>query len=384
VHTASQGGLPEWRPWPGEQASLEVFRPEGVAGQSLTIDRTVYEVSPGLRATDAVATLTVRASRGLQHTVSLPEGAELESLSINGAVLPIRQEGRKVTVPVVPGTQTIRLAWRQPLALGTYFRTPQIDLGAPCVNLTTAINGAGSRWVLFLGGPRVGPVVLFWSLLIVLLVTAAVLGRITWTPLKTWHWMLLAIGLSQVPIVAAAVVVGWLVALGWRKAKPELRGGAFAFDVRQIGLVVWTVVAFVILIGSVHQGLLGAPEMQIQGNGATTDHLAWYQDRTGSSPPSSWMISVPILVYRAVMLLWALWVALAMLTWLRWGWSAFTTEGAWRALPRPKPRPTPGPWTGAPGWMPGTPIPNPNPNPNPNPTATATATATPPPKKPGT
>jgi hypothetical protein len=47
-----------------------------------------------------------------------------------------------------------------------------------------------------------------------------------------------------------------------------------------------------------------------------------------------------MLVYRIAMLAWALWVALALLRWLRWGWEAFTTEGLWRKLQRtPKPPP---------------------------------------------
>lgn len=336
VHTAAHA-LPEWRPWPGEQASVEISRPEGVAGQSLTIDHVAYEVSPGLRSTDASATLTIRASRGLPHTMTLPDGAQLESLAINGAVQPIRQEGRKVTVPIVPGTQTIRVAWRQPDGIAFVFRTPEIDLGAPSVNVETTIAQAG-RWVLFLGGPRMGPAVLFWSLFVVLLVVAAALGRVTWTPVRTWHWMLLAIGLSQVPVAAGAIVVGWLLVVGWRQRTPAIPGGAALFNLRQVALVLWTLVALVVLVVSVHQGLLGAPEMQIQGNGCSASHLAWYQDRAGNIPQGAWLVSVPILVYRAVMLVWALWVALAVLRWLRWGWTAFTTDGAWKALPKKPPR----------------------------------------------
>ena len=42
------------------------------------------------------------------------------------------------------------------------------------------------------------------------------------------------------------------------------------------------------------------------------------------------MISAPRLVYRLAMLAWALWLALALLRWLRWGWESFTTGGGWR------------------------------------------------------
>jgi len=45
----------------------------------------------------------------------------------------------------------------------------------------------------------------------------------------------------------------------------------------------------------------------------------------------AWVISVPLLVYRLAMLAWALWLAIALLRWLRWGWECVTTGGGWRA-----------------------------------------------------
>lgn len=338
VHTQPTGGtrIPEWRPWPGEQAAVEVTRPDGTPGQTLTVDRSVYEIRPGLRATDATLTLTIRASRGLEHTVTLPENAVLESISINGATQPIRQEGRKVVLPIVPGPQTVRLGWRETPGIATYFRSSDVDLGTPSVNASTQIAGLGSRWILFLGGPRVGPVVLFWSLLLVLLLVSAALGKVKWVPLRTWQWMLLALGISQIPIVAAAVVVGWLLVLGWRRERPTVAWGIFGFNLRQIVIVGWTLAALTILGVAIHQGLLGAPEMQIRGNGGSSESLTWFSDRSDGTLPAAWMISVPILVYRGAMLLWALWVALAVLRWLKFGWTAFTTEGAWKRRP---PRP---------------------------------------------
>jgi hypothetical protein len=44
---------------------------------------------------------------------------------------------------------------------------------------------------------------------------------------------------------------------------------------------------------------------------------------------------VPLWVYRFLILAWALWLAFALLRWLRWGWDSFTTGGLWK--PR-KPR----------------------------------------------
>jgi hypothetical protein len=340
--TAAAGGggdvrIPEWRPWPGEEANVALLRPDGVPGQTLTIDQSTISVRPGLRATDVTLTLSVRSSRGAQHTITLPPDAQLESLSINGATPPIRQDGRRVTVPVVPGLQNIVLVWRETPGLALFFPTPEVDLGAPSVNATTTVEVPGGRWLLLVGGPRVGPAVLFWSLLFVLVAVSLALGENRWTPLRSWHWLLLTIGLSQVNVVVGAIFVGWLLALGWRARRAEGLG-VVAFNLRQVAIIAWTLVALVILGVSVYQGLLGAPEMQVRGNGSTADNLRWFTDRSEAILPTPWMISVPILVYRAAMLAWALWIALALLGWLRWGWSAFMSGGGWRKSP-PRPRP---------------------------------------------
>jgi hypothetical protein len=70
--------------------------------------------------------------------------------------------------------------------------------------------------------------------------------------------------------------------------------------------------------------------MQVSGNGSSHALLRWFADRSGPNLATPWIVSVPLLVYRAVMLAWALWLALSVLKWLRWGWDAFSTGGVWR------------------------------------------------------
>ena len=56
-------------------------------------------------------------------------------------------------------------------------------------------------------GPRLGPAVLFWSYFVVIILAGPGLGRIPWTPLKTRHWLLLGLGLTQVHPLAAIMKV---------------------------------------------------------------------------------------------------------------------------------------------------------------------------------
>jgi hypothetical protein len=91
---------------------------------------------------------------------------------------------------------------------------------------------------------------------------------------------------------------------------------------------------------SIYKGLLGRPEMQVSGNGSSGSMLRWFQDRIAGELPRGQVLSVPMLVYRGAMLAWSLWLALALLGWLRWAWTAFTTGGAWKRKSPPAP-PTP-------------------------------------------
>ncbi len=348
IHAASGTSvrIPAFHPWPGEEVLVALDRPAGVPGQTLTIDDSVTAFRPGLRATDATLTATLRSSRGGEHTLLLPEGAVLETLTVAGRAQPLRQDGRKVTIPLVPGAQAVVATWRDPVGIGAFFRARTADLGAPSVNASTTLEVSQGRWLLLVGGPGAGPAVLFWSLLAILAVVALLLGRTTSTPLRSWHWLLLAIGLSQVSLVLGAVFVGWLFALGRRRKDTGDDGGRrWTFNLRQIGIVPLTVLALVVLMVAIHQGLLGAPEMQVRGNGSSPHLLRWYVDRSGPALAAPWIVSVPVLVYRGVMLTWALWTAFALLGWLRWGWTSFAMGGLWRKAPLPPviPRPTPPP-----------------------------------------
>jgi hypothetical protein len=322
----------EWRPWPGETVTLHVTRPEAVPGATVTVDATTLTLVPGLRASEAALSLTARASRGAENPITLPEGATLQEVSIDGATAPIRQEGRRVVVPLVPGRQELKLAWREPRGIAGVFRASEVQLGVPTVNATTILELPRNRWTLWVRGPRLGPAVLFWTVLAVALLASIGLGAIRLTPLRWHHWFVLSLGLTQVSLAEALAVAAWPLALGWRRRNPSK--GAVAFDAAQLALGVWTVLALVLLFHAIERGLLGLPEMQITGNGSVAERLVWDLDRTAGSLPRPVAVSVPLFVYRLAMLAWSLWLARAALTWLRWGWECLGEGGLWRPLQR--------------------------------------------------
>ncbi|HEX7260610.1 MAG TPA: hypothetical protein VF258_02250, partial [Luteolibacter sp.] len=232
-----------------------------------------------------------------------------------------------------PGEQTATLVWRDGTGIRSRLVSPEIDLGAPSVNSAISFSLGHDRWVLLTGGPRFGPAVLFWGVLIVILLLSVALGKLPLTPVKAWQWFLLLIGLSQIPVVGGIVVAGWLLAVGWRaSAGPKLDDTRF--NLLQVALAVLTLAALSLLLEAVRHGLLGLPDMQIAGNGSGPYELNWYQDRSGPALPRPWIVSAPLWVYRMLMLAWALWLAYALLDWLRWGWNCYASGGLWR--PRKK------------------------------------------------
>ncbi len=324
---------PEYHPYPGESLQLHISRPKGVDGSIMTISRSKVKIKPGLRATETTLSFVLTASRGLQHTITLPPDIDLQKTLIDGKEFPLQLDNTRLIIPVRPGKQNIEIGWRSARGVDTKLITESIDLGIESVNASLEMKLPSSRWILLTGGPRIGPAVLFWGELLVFILFALLLGRIRLTPLSTLHWLLLSLGLSQIPAPLAAVVVAWLLLLGLRKTRGREIHQAATFNIVQVLLVLLTFAALGALFFAIQQGLLGHPDMQIGGNGSSGHTLRWYQDRTASLLPAAWVISVPLLVYRISMLLWALWLAMALLRWLGWGWDCFSEDTTWKKTP---------------------------------------------------
>src|SRR5262249_6762200 len=149
----------------------------------------------------------------------------------------------RVTLAFPPGAHRADLAWHEPRGLSPLYRTPRVGLGVPSVNASTVVKLPEDRWVLLVGGPRLGPAVLFWGLLPALLLVAAGLSRLDLAPLRFRDWVLLGIGLSQINLVGAGLVAAWLLALGWRRGRGQEVRRTLLFDLLQILLVAWTLTA---------------------------------------------------------------------------------------------------------------------------------------------
>jgi hypothetical protein len=320
-------------PLPGETLALRVAKPAAADGATRAIDHASLVRNAAARASDTTLTLSVRASQGGEHVVTLPADAEVVNVARDGDVLNLRPSDGKLSLPVVPGRQTFEIRFREPQGAALATATPAVALGMPAANIDIGVELPADRWLLATSGPAEGPAVLYWSELAVMLLVAWALARTRRTPLRLWQWILLGIGFSTFSWLALAVAVAWLFALDWRARGPS-PSSAVLFDVSQIALAVLTLVALVCLAAAIPQGLLGAPDMHVAGHGSYAQTLRWFADRSSDALPQATAISVPLWVYKVAMLAWALWLANAVVGWLRHGFAAWTKDGYWRALRR--------------------------------------------------
>jgi hypothetical protein len=328
--SASDEGL-RYQPLPGETLHLALTQPAAAAGASLAFDHVRVASKTGVRVTETTLTLGARSTRGGEHAIGLPPATELLGATRDGAAVNLTVRDNKLSLPLLPGEHIYTLRLREPHGVALRTRTPTFALAAPVANINTGVQLPHDRWVLWTWGPMVGPAVLYWSQLIVLLLAAGLLARLAPTPLRFRHWLLLGLGFSAFAWSAYALVVVWLIALGLRgRHVPPERWGAVRFNLLQAGLLVLSVLAVLVLVGAVPKGLLGLPDMHVVGNGSSTFDLRWFADQSPGTLPVAGVLSVSLWWYKLAMLAWALWLANALLGWSRWAFAAWSAGGYWR------------------------------------------------------
>ena len=288
-----------------------------------------FSINVGRRATDARLSIEIRSSRGEQHALSLPPEARIDQVAINGSTpLNLRFEEGQLLIPLAPGSQTVTVNWQQTQALGMVTRTPAINLGTQASNLNIELVLPADRWILLTRGPQVGPAVLLWGELLVMILVAWGLGRTTCTPLKFRQWLLLGIGFGAVSWLAFLAVIIWMFVIAWRRDQ-KADGPRWRFNLMQLALTGFTLAALATLISAIPFGLLGQPDMHIVGNNSYGNTCGWLADGSDGPIQTVSVIAVPLWWYKGAMLAWALWLSSALLGWLPWVWQCLSADRFW-------------------------------------------------------
>lgn len=323
-----------FHPRGGETLTLEATRPAASAGSTLAFDSVNLVVKEGSRTRDVNLQLHYRSTRGSQHVIQLPTAAELTSVQIDGRDQTLRAEDGALTLPILPGNHSIVINWRESGGMGLISSTPEIDIDAPASNINITMNKSQDRWLLATSGPKLGPAVMYWPELAALIVFALILGRIKLTPLTTRHWLLLGLGFSTFSWSVLALVIIWLMLCGVRE-KSALSLNWWKFNLGQVVIAGMTIVALLSVVVTLPAGLLGTPDMHVAGHNSYGNVLNWFADGSDSLLPTAAVITVPLWVYKGLILAWALWLSFALLRWLPWVWKCFSSDGFWRSRQSP-------------------------------------------------
>jgi hypothetical protein len=320
-------------PRPGETLRLRVTRPEAVKGTTLAIDELSLEKRVGARSSSSVLSFSYRSTQGGRHVIKLPPEARVTGVQFDGQSQQIRPEKGELPLQLAPGAHNFIVTWDESQGVALLTRHSAVDLGTPASNLTLQLQVPESRWILAAWGPGVGPAVLYWVEVVVFIAMAWLLGRWSQSPLKFHEWLLLGLGLSTQSWAVFALTAAWLVTLRWREGwRPAESIHRWRFNSIQIVLALFTLVAVVTLVFSgIRNGLLAYPDMHVIGDGVFGNHLSWFWDRTAGTVDGATALSVPMWVYRALFFAWALWMAFALVRWLRWAFTAWKSGGLWRA-----------------------------------------------------
>jgi hypothetical protein len=139
------------------------------------------------------------------------------------------------------------------------------------------------------------------------------------------------VGLCTGWVQSIIVVVLWFLLLYQRQQPWVHRLTRVQFNLMQVFIVLFSLFTFGLLLAAIPNGLIGTPDMGITGNGSSQYALNWFVDRGVGDLQSAWFVSLPIWVYRVLMLVWSLWLVVYILRWLQWAWAAFTLDGHWRS-----------------------------------------------------
>ncbi len=327
----------EYRPRVGEQLELAVTRPPAVAGRTLAIDAVHQRARIGRHSSEHELELRYRSTQGSRHAIQLPKEGTVTQVVVDGEPTQIRPDGGELSLSILPGKHTVRIAWRSTVGTSMASRPDTVDLRAPSSNVMTTLALPADRWPLVAIGGGVGPAFLYWGELLVFLVVATLLGRWPRSPLRTSEWLMLGLGLSTLSWRVFVTVAAWLFAMSWRE---QWRGAydlkRWQFNMLQCALAALTLFAVTSLVFSgVRYGLLASPDMGVTGPGSSGHTFSWFVDRAASTLPHPVVYSLPLWVYRTIMFAWALWIALALARWLRFAWRAWSAGGTWRGAVLP-------------------------------------------------
>lgn len=339
----SMAGSPwSFQPLPGEVLTLEISEPAPIKGYPVAVDSAQLSHQWGPRGHAISMQLMVRATAPSDLIINVPDDVELSSVSRNGEPISgAKVENGALALSVNSGHEVWNILWRSSQSPGLWVGSENFSIQAPVANLKVSHAPGNQRWILATPGPGKSPAVAYWPWLIVLVALAVLVGKWKHSPLSTTAWILLGIGFSVAAPWKIALVGGWLVVVRARAQYWEYLHGTRLFNLYQVFFIIWTLAAVGTLVSALPESLLASPDMRIFGQSAGM--LTWFVDQVplGAAWESASIVSVPIWIYRLLMLAWCLWLAISAVNWLKEALKSWLAGGYWKRGTSKTPPPLP-------------------------------------------
>ncbi len=332
----------QFAPIPGENLEVKVTRPESAQGSTLAIDRANVTTSIGQRARQHQLRFDLRSTQGGRHAIQLPIEAVVTRVSVAGNELNLRPEKGLLTLPVTPGAQSVEVDWRDESSLSFASTSPELDLKADVANINFSLNLPENRWLLGLSGTRLGPALTYYGEVLVFILLAFGLSRWRYSPLRFFEWVLLGLGFSAMFWIGFGIVAACLMAFAWRDRIDIANWPRLRFNLLQLCLIALAFAAMAALFSALLWfGLFRSPDMGLVDPSyqSSASNLRWFLDQSSGKLQSVGAWSMPMWIFRALMLVWAIWLAIALSRWLRMMLVAWQQGGWWKSKPAVVPPP---------------------------------------------
>lgn len=339
ISRGGNGSSVMFLPKPGEKLSMSAQFVVPIPGAQIAIDSSEMTQATGEDRLDHTWTFVARSTIAAPMEFSVPDSWKMVESFNNGQAAAVSRKNGKYVLDLLPGKNTAMMKFKQERSQSWWIGSPAVSIAAPVANLKWTVAVPSNQWVIFTMGPLMGPAVLIWGALAAMAVLSWVLARsfkADFAP-NFLGWLAILLPISALSPWSALVVVVFVIALCAKKSHGFLITNR-RWNMTQLSLMTLGVLSAVILLSGVYQGLLGAPDMMVAGNGSSAARLIWYQDKAAMDGGaflglSAGALLAPMWLWRALMLVWALWIASAVARSLPSMWTTLNAGGLWRKRP---------------------------------------------------
>jgi hypothetical protein len=317
-------------PYAGETLTIEASRPTAVKGSVIAIDSVLQSIEHGTRTSKMTLRFDYRSTRGGEHNIELPSDYQLKEVKSDGRLLNLQPESGSLALPILPGQHRVEIVMRATVEEAIDFTAPTVNLNAPTSNITTKVNMNNQRWILWTNGPLLGPAILYWVEFLAFILVALLLSKVKFSPLNTLNWITLGVGLSLNNWGILMLTALWFASLTASKYRPAKLNSS-AFNASQFLLYALSVITVLALITIIPTSLLSSPSMGVEGFQSYGNHLAWFADKSDGVLPKISVFTVSTWFYKAIMLIWVIWLSISFVSWIKWAWHTLGEQGYWRS-----------------------------------------------------